>query len=182
MAHAGAPADDHLPQLPLVASDTTMRALIAARLHRGWSLRGLRIRDVGYYPGQTCMLTYDLRLESPDGGRHTHTLYARAFGPEPVPATFLDQPPLVGAMPSWWPDLRLALWHFPLDPGLPGLASIWPTNPSDADPEADAPGTRAEILNYVPTKRCIFLGADGTALGKAYASDALRLFLQMQRL
>jgi hypothetical protein len=178
-----------------------MTALFASHVEPGWTLRRCRIRDARYYPGFACLVTYNLKLESTAGDSSMLTLYGRAFGDEAVPEAFRNRPPLatpVGRFPSWLPQFGLALWTFPDDPGIWGLAEVWRRGGTTFDrpgvlvhtPWRDRrPGLETVLVSYVPAKRCILRydrldhARPEPFYGKVYATeDAPRLFAQMQAL
>lgn len=167
LASSHIPADDRLPQLPVVASEHAMAKLFGSRLGAGWRLRRCRIKEARYYPGQSCLLAYHLKLVGADGEEQVLVLYGRAFGREPVPEGFRDRPPLVtpaGPLPSYLPQLQLALWRFPDDPGIAGLAEVWRRGGGLFDCEqrlqpppwnGPRPPMETVLVSYVPAKRCI---------------------------
>jgi hypothetical protein len=199
LAASNIPTDEHLPQLATIASEHAMGALFAAHLEPGWELLRCRIREARYYPGAACLLSYQLKLASPVGEDVVLLLYGRAFGTEPVPEAFRSRPPLatpVGRLPSFLPQLGLALWTFPDDPGMLGLASVWRRGGALFDtpgvlvhlPWGDRrPGLETTVLRYVPAKRCVLRydhldhARPEPFFGKVYANeDARALFAAMQ--
>jgi hypothetical protein len=178
-----------------------MAKLFAAHLEDGWELRRCHVREARYYPGATCLLAYHLKLQSAAGEAHVLTLYGRAFGNESVPEAFRARPPLatpVGRLPSYLPQLGLALWTFPDDPGVFGLADVWRRGGATFDrpgalehtPWNDRrPGLETVLVSYVPAKRCILRydrldhARPEPFFGKVYANeDARLLYQQMQQL
>lgn len=201
LASSHIPADDQLPQLPVVASEHAMAKLFATHLAPGWRLRRCRIKEARYYPGQTCLLAYHLKIQAADGEESVLALHGRAFGDEAVPAPFRDRPPLAtpaGQLPSYLPQLGLALWTFPDDPGILGLADVWRHGGGLFDQPGvlqhppwtgRRPGLEAVLVSYVPAKRCILRyerldhARPEPFYGKVYgAPDAGVLYGQMQAL
>lgn len=202
LAASDIPLDERLPQLAVVASEAAMEAHFGALLAPGWTMRRCRIKEARYYPGATCLLTYHLKLAPASGEPAVLTLYGRAFGDEQVPEPFRSRPPLAtpaGALPSWMPDLGLALWTFPDDPGMIGLAEVWRSNGKLFDREGalehapwngPRPGLECVALSYVPAKRCILRydrldhARPEPFYGKVYGAheDVRVLYRQMQDL
>jgi hypothetical protein len=191
------PLDDHLPQLTEVASESVMRALFTAHFEPGWSLKRLRIKEARYHPGMACLLTYQLRCVHTSGEDVRLVLHGRAFAPGDTPSAFSQRPPLatpIGRLPSFLPQANMALWVYPDDPGVLGMADLVRRGSAIFDqPVLDAPpwsGRRPEIhtevVRYVPSKRCVLRyeyeqGGDGAFFGKVYGShvDAASLYEQM---
>jgi aminoglycoside phosphotransferase len=142
-----------------------------------------------------------LALRSEGGEESMLALYGRAFGSETVPAPFRTRPPLAtpaGRLPSFLPQLGLALWNFPDDPGILGLADVWRRGGVLFDqagvllhtPWSERrPGLETVLVSYVPAKRCILRyerldhARPEPFYGKVYgAQDATVLFAQMQAL
>lgn len=201
LAASNIPTDERLPQLVTIASEAAMAQLFAAHLEPGITLRRCRIREARYYPGHACLLAYNLKLQSATGEASLLTLYGRAFGDEAVPEAFRSRPPLatpVGRLPSFLPQLGLALWTFPDDPGVFGLADVWRRGGATFDrpgvlvhaPWGERrPGLETVLVSYVPAKRCILRydrldhARPEPFFGKVYANeDAAVLFRQMQDL
>lgn len=201
LAASNIPRDAELPQLATIANEPAMTSLFSGCLDPGWTLSRCRIREVRYYPGTTCLLSYHLKLTSPEGEGIVLTVFGRAFGHEAVPEAFRLRPPLAtpaGRLPSFLPQLGLALWTFPDDPGILGLASVWRRGGAFFDTanvllhapwDGRRPVLETTVVSYVPAKRCI-LRYDRLQherpepfFGKVYATeDATRLFAQMQEL
>lgn len=192
------PLDDRLPQLAEVASESVMRALFAAHLDAGWSLKRIRIKEARYHPGMACLLTYHLRCRHTDGRDERLLLHARAFSPGEAPEAFTRRPPLatrIGRIPSYLPQANLALWSFPDDPGVLGMADVVRRGSAlfeqrdllDVIPwRGPRPEIHAEVVRYVPSKRCVLRydsrAADEPAFfGKVYGEhiDAGTLYDQM---
>jgi hypothetical protein len=201
LAASNIPTDEQLPQLGTIASENVMAVLFATHLAPGWTLRRCRIREARYYPGAACLLSYHLKVVNEAGEESVLTVYGRAFGVEPVPDAFRARPPLataVGRLPSFLPQLGLALWTFPDDPGILGLASVWRRGGAVFDipgvlvhaPWPDKrPGLEIAVASYVPAKRCILRydrldhARPEPFFGKVYANeDARVLFAQMRDL
>jgi aminoglycoside phosphotransferase len=195
------PVDSGVPQLGLIANEGAMATLFGAHLLPGWTLARCHIKEVRYYPGATCLLSYHLRLEAEGREESTLVLHARAFGAEPVPDAFRTRPPLstpAGRLPSFLPQLGLALWMFPDDPGILGLAEVWRRGGAVFDrpgilEHSPWPGRRpaidSTVVSYVPAKRCILrydrldLERPDPVFGKVYANeDARQLYAQMRDL
>lgn len=197
LAPSQIPLDDHLPQLAEVASESVMRALFTAHFDAGWSLKRIRIKEARYHPGMACLLTYQLRCVHQAGEDVRLILHARAFPPGEAPSAFTRRPPLataVGRLPSFLPQAHMALWLFPDDPGILGMADIvrrgsglFDQQALDAPPwSGRRPELRADVVRYVPSKRCVLRyeyeqGGDGAFFGKVYGShvDAALLYKQM---
>lgn len=201
LAASSIPRDDRLPHLATVASESAMGALFAAYLDVGWTLRRCRIKEARYYPGQNCLLAYTLKCASDSGETANLSLFGRAFGAEVVPESFRSRAPLatpMGRIPSYLPQIALALWTFPDDPGILGLASVWRRGGTTFDVpdvlvhapwQGRRPGLETVLVSYVPTKRCILRydrvdhAQPESFYGKVYAQeDAQILFQQMQDL
>jgi hypothetical protein len=195
------PVDTQLPQLPALVDDDAIAARFRVHALPGWTLRRCRAQDVRYYPGATCLLGYGLKYDDPRGERVPFALAGRAFGTEPVPMHFRDRPAILtpaGPIPSYWPDLRLAVWPFPEDPAMPGLGHIVRASGTlfDADVPltptpwtGTRPGLETIVVNYVPAKRCILRydrldhARPEPFYGKVYANDdASAVFARMQLL
>jgi hypothetical protein len=201
LAASHIPLDPRLPHLATVASELAMGAIFGMLFGRGWKLRRLRIREARYYPGHSCLLAYHLKCVAPDGESMGLMLYGRVFGPDGVPDAFRTRPPLqtaAGSLPSFLPDVGLALWTFPGDPAIAGLEEVWRRNGRLFDAPrvldvmpwpAERPALETTVVSYVPTKRCIlrYDRADHATpapfFGKVYAAeDAALLYGQMQDL
>lgn len=201
LAAKSIPRDDRLPHLATVASESAMGALFANTMEPGWTLRRCRIKEARYYPGQSCLVAYTLKCANPSGEAVNLSIFGRAFGAEAVPEAFRNRAPLVtpmGRIPSYVPQLALALWTFPDDPGIFGLASIWRRGGTLFDApdvlvhtpwQGRRPGLETVLVSYVPTKRCILRydrvdhAQPESFYGKVYAAeDARVLFGQMQEL
>ena len=183
------PADAELPQLAAIVDEDAMAARFRAGLAPGWTLKRCRVHDVRYYPGATCLLLYTLKLDGSAGERASVALAARAFGSEPAAAEFQSRQPLAtaaGFLPAWMPDLALALWQFPDDPAMPGLASVWRSGGALFDATVQLqrtpwhgprPSLELAAVSYVPAKRCILRyervdhGRPEPFYGKVYAVD-----------
>jgi hypothetical protein len=134
-------------------------------------------------------LLYTLKLHGPADERASVALAARAFGSESAAAVFQSRRPLataVGVLPAWMPELALALWQFPDDPLMPGLAEVWRSGGALFDAAVQLPrvpwnGPRPSLelaaVSYVPAKRCILRydrvdhGRPEPFYGKVYAAD-----------
>ena len=201
LAASNIPTDEALPQLATIANEAAMGGHFATHLDPGWELSRCRIREARYYPGAACLLAYHLTLASPSGEETVITLFGRAFGAETVPEAFRARPPLAtaaGRLPSFLPQLGLALWIFPDDPGILGLASVWRRGGAHFDTpgvlvdppwQGRRPGLETAIQSYVPAKRCILRydrldhANPEPFFGKVYANeDARALYAQMQEL
>jgi hypothetical protein len=202
LAASDIPLDERLPHLAVIASETAMAAYFGAQLAPGWTVRRCRIKEARYYPGTTCLVTYHLKLGRGVEEPTVLTLYGRAFGDEPVPEPFRNRPPLAtaaGDLPSWMQDLGLALWTFPKDPGMPGLAAVWRSNGALFDRQdalehapwtGKRPGLECVVVSYVPAKRCILRydrldhARPEPFYGKVYGAheDVRVLYRQMQDL
>lgn len=179
------PQDTVLRQLPEITSASVMHGLFAVYLESGWKLRRLRVRDVRYRPGESCLLTYRLQCKGQNKLAVDLVLHARAFPQGEVPDVFRTRPPLatpVGRLPSYLPQASLALWRFPEDPGLLGASTLWNRGASlfDEEQRLDArPWTRrrpridTSVERYVPSERCVLrydVGSDPSRSfrGKVY--------------
>ncbi|WP_461021954.1 phosphotransferase [Thalassiella azotivora] len=144
--------------------------LAAAVASDGGEVLGWRARQVDHRPGGSTTVSYRARVRWPDGERF-ETLAATTGVPEP--ATLPDGVLVVGAG-----DRRVAVWRFPVDPGLPALAAAseprgvaallasvgLPGEPAGADVEV-------QVRSYRPRRRAVLEAR----------SAAGRLFLKVVR-
>jgi hypothetical protein len=198
LAPSKIPLDDRLPQLGEVASEAIMFALFATHLDPGWTLKRVRIKEARYHPGMACLLTYRLRCRHEDGRDERLVLHARAFAPGTAPDAFAHRPPLatrVGRLPSYLPQANLALWTFPDDPGILGMAHVVRCGSAlfeqcgalDVSPwSGPRPEMQVDVVRYVPSKRCVLRYDSRSAdepvfFGKVYGEhvNAGRLYDQM---
>lgn len=201
LAASQIPTDERLPFLAQVADEDAMRERFAAHAHSGWSLRRCRIKEARYYPGQNCLLTYQLKFTHTNGERATVMLHGRAFGDESVPEACRAETPIrtaVATWPRWFAALRLAIWTFPEDPLVHGLAAVWRRGGALFDAagvlqhppwRGERPGIETMLVSYVASKRCILRydrldhARPESFYGKVYAQeDARVLYTQMQSL
>jgi len=202
LAPSQIPLDESLPQLAEVVSERVMRALFAAHFEPGWTLKRLRIKEARYHPGLTCLLTYQLRCQHVSGEEVRMRLYARAFVPGTASEAFTKRPPLatsMGRLPSYLPQANLALWMFPDDPGILGMADVVRrgstlfdnSNTLEVTPwQGHRPEVEATLVRYVPSKRCVMryvmqqTETPHSFYGKVYGNhmDAGLLYDQMRAL
>ena len=102
-------ATDH--DLELLTGGDAGGMLDAALAAAGGTLQRWRARDVTHHPGRGTTVSYEAKVRWADGGSSTETM-AACTGKLPDGALHLDD----GAV-------RVAVWRFPHDPGLPGLAA-----------------------------------------------------------
>jgi len=105
---ATASTDGDLALLTGVDAGGMLEAALSAA---GGTLQRWRARDVTHQPGRGSTASYDAKVRWADGRSSTETL-AACTGDLPADAVHLDD----GAV-------RVAVWRFPHDPGLPGLVS-----------------------------------------------------------
>lgn len=201
LAASQIPLDAHVPQLARVADEDAMRDRFAPFAHPGWTLRRCRIKEARYYPASTCLLAYHLRFVHDNGEAATLLLHARAFGDETVPEAFRAATPIataVATVPRFFADMGLAVWAFPDDPGVPGLANVWRRGGALLDDAGvlqhrpwndDRPQLETLLVSYVASKRCIVRydrldhARPESFFGKVYGIDDARvLYAQMQSL
>ncbi len=102
-------ATDH--DLELLTGGDAGGMLAAALAAAGGTLQRWRARDVTHHPGRGTTVSYEAKVRWADGRSSTETM-AACTGKLPDGALHLDD----GAV-------RVAVWRFPHDPGLPGLAA-----------------------------------------------------------
>lgn len=143
--------------------------LQAAVESEGLTVLDVAVRGALYYPGRSITVDYDVTVAGPDGTRADVLLVAheRAKGP-PEGAT------VVAAG-----KLRVAVWRFPNDPYLTGLAPA--THPGRVRVLLDSLGAppgavRIRTRSYRPSRRAVVEVAltDGEATGRILYIKVLR--------
>ena len=105
------PADPDLPELSLLLgpeAEDLLRGLLA---ELGARLVSSRIMQVRYVPGRSVTVQYRVEAEQHDGSK-TREIFVASAGievPDHVPVLTAD-------------GIEIAVWRFPYDPFLPGLA------------------------------------------------------------
>ena len=182
-----------------VASEDAMATLFAAHLAPGWTLRRCRIQRSALLSGPRLSVGLQpARLRRATGEAAVLSLLARAFGDEPVPEAFRAAPPTrdagrAGCRASCR-NLGLALWTFPDDPGVLGLADVWRRGGATVRSRRRAgaravdrdrrPGSETVLVSYVPAKRCILRydrldhARPEPFYGKVYANDDAAVLLR----
>jgi aminoglycoside phosphotransferase len=115
------PPDDAVPALPELLSDGGRGLLSSLAAERGLQLSASRIAQIRYDPGSSAIIQFRARM-SDNAGTQTDEIWVATSG-LPVPQ---------GALVFGIGDTTVALWRYPDDPHLPGLAPA-------ADPARIAP-------------------------------------------
>ena len=102
--------EDEARALALLASDGAAEILATALRFVGGELISWRARQVVHQPGRGATVVYGVQVRWPNGQLAQETMVA-CSGEVPDGALVLDDD-----------RDRIALWRFPYDPGLPGLA------------------------------------------------------------
>lgn len=105
------PPDPHVPELITLLGEDAHDLIGAIVAAGGRTLRKLQTTQVRYVPGTSVTVQYRAEVEV-GGGRRAVDTYVAAAGisvPEQVPVLESD-------------GMRIAVWRFPDDPFLPGLA------------------------------------------------------------
>lgn len=119
---AVAPGSQHLPETPdgdlwpseldLLLGDDAGGILATAASEAGGELQRWRARQVNHQPGRSTVVQYGARVAWPDGRQTDETIVA---------ATGLRIPPGAAVLDDG--TTRVAVWRWPMDPSLPGLAA-----------------------------------------------------------
>jgi aminoglycoside phosphotransferase len=113
VARTSRPGDDGLSLLTGPGAADLLRVALAAR---GEELLSWRARQVHHQPGRSTTASYLAQVRAADGACRR-----RALGASAGLATNPDQPPGVVVLSGRAP--AVAVWSWPLDPGLPALRS-----------------------------------------------------------
>lgn len=105
-------SDDTLDAVVHLTGDGAVPVLTAAVAAVGATLGTASITQVDHDPGNSCTVSYQAALDWPDG-RHSDELF--------VATTSTSGPPEGSAVLTAG-DLTVAVWRWPYDPSLPGLA------------------------------------------------------------
>ncbi|MDX6198765.1 MAG: hypothetical protein QOJ79_1916, partial [Actinomycetota bacterium] len=110
-------SDADLPAVERLLGAEADAVLAAAVAHRRGRIQAATPTFVDYVPGRRLGVRYLARVEWPDGTREETLAASLGRGEAPAGATMVDA---AGS--------SVAVWHYPVDPWLPGLEQAWDVN------------------------------------------------------
>jgi hypothetical protein len=158
------PADPDLPELSLLLGPEAEDLLGGLLAELGARLVSSRIMQVRYVPGRSVTVQYRVEAEQRDGGGKTREIVVASAGidvPDHVPVLTAD-------------GIEIAVWRFPYDPFLPGLAPA--TDPDQIRGVLEQLGVTTEQVRlstraYRPGRRAVI----------EVVSPQARIFLKVLR-
>ncbi|MFB3048507.1 MAG: phosphotransferase, partial [Acidimicrobiia bacterium] len=158
------PADPDLPELSLLLGPEAEDLLGGLLAELGARLVSSRIMQVRYVPGRSVTVQYRVEAEQRDGGGKTREIFVASAGidvPDHVPVLTAD-------------GIEIAVWRFPYDPFLPGLAPA--TDPDQIRGVLEQLGVTTEQVRlstraYRPGRRAVI----------EVVSPQARIFLKVLR-
>ena len=139
--------DEGVPALPVLLGSESGDVLATAVAPHGGSIRSSRVTQIRYTPGSAIVVRYRVDVGW-NGGRSTREILIAASGLS-VPENF---PVLASG------DVEIALWTYPNDPFLPGLATAAQPDPASrllAQLGVDARRPRLRLRAYRPGRRAV---------------------------
>ena len=139
--------DASVPALPVLLGPESADVLATAVAPHGGSIRSSRVTQIRYTPGRAIVVRYRADVAW-DGGRSTREILVAASGIS-VP----DGSPVIA-----FGDIEIALWAYPNDPFLPGLATAAQPDPAGrllSQLGVDAPSPRLRLRAYRPGRRAV---------------------------
>jgi len=106
------PPDPDVPALQVLLGESALDVLTAAGAAAGFTVDEASVSQVRYVPGRHVTVQYRTKLTERSGQRSAPMLVATSGTDVP------DGTPIVSA-----DDVTIAVWRFPRDPFLPGLAA-----------------------------------------------------------
>jgi len=157
------PADPDLPELSLLLGPEAEDVLGGVLAELGARLVSSRIMQVRYVPGRSVTVQYRVEAEQHDGGK-TREIFVASAGievPDHVPVLTAD-------------GIEVAVWRFPYDPFLPGLAPA--TDPDQIRGVLEQLGVKTDQVRlstraYRPGRRAVI----------EVVSPQARIFLKVLR-
>jgi aminoglycoside phosphotransferase (APT) family kinase protein len=139
--------DGAVPAFGLLLGDDARLVLEAAIKPTGGHVEDVTVRQVLYRPGRIVTVEYRVRVGWRDRAATAETLIATSGGELPPGTAVIDAA-----------GFEVAVWHYPNDPFLPGLASIGTVAGARAALEAVGAGSRTVRLrrrSYRPGRRAV---------------------------
>jgi hypothetical protein len=157
------PADPDLPELSLLLGPEAEDVLGGVLAELGARLVSSRIMQVRYVPGRSVTVQYRVEAEQHDGDK-TREIFVASAGievPDHVPVLTAD-------------GIEIAVWRFPYDPFLPGLAPA--TDPDQIRDVLEQLGVKTDQVRlstraYRPGRRAVI----------EVVSPQARIFLKVLR-
>lgn len=164
------------PELSMLLGAEAGELLAVAAGAAGGVLRGFRPQQVNHQPERSTMVQYRAEVAWPDGHVSTETIVAATGAPAPPGAAVLDDG-----------TTQVAVWRWPFDPALPGLARALDRDRIAAlldDVGVDGGAVQLRVRSYRPGRRAVVeaTGRRGRLFLKVVRPAAVEAFHRTHRL
>lgn len=166
--------DAVLPAAPYLFGGGARDLLSVAIETAGGRLRRCTSEQALYRPGHDLVVRYDATVDWGDGRAVTETLVACTTAAGAPPGTMVLQ---AG-------DLEVAVWRYPFDPDLPGLAAaVTPSHVAELLDGYVGDGVTLTVRTFRPRRRAVVeaTGSTGRVFLKVVAPDAVARVVDAHR-